>query len=76
VTGEWHTWDIDPDRTMTPLQQERQRVAATLGEVLRRAYREHVSAHGCGTAELPIFSCPDGYRLWHLRPEGDQIALA
>lgn len=58
------------------LHAERERVAATLGAVLRKAFLDHVQSHGCGTEELPIFSCPDGYRLWHLRPEGDQIALA
>lgn len=45
-------------------------LAATLAEPLRKAFRDHVDAHGCY-----LDTCAKSLRLWDLLPEGDRVLL-
>jgi hypothetical protein len=57
--------------------------AVTLAEPLRKAFREHLDVHGCGTGDSgdPRYvggcaHCPEAMRLWDLLPDGDRIGYA
>jgi hypothetical protein len=45
-------------------------VAMTLGEVLRRAFREHRDAHSCATTH-----CPEANELFWMQPAGDTVLI-
>lgn len=48
--------------------------AITMAEPLRRAFREHLDAHGCAE-RLGFAYCPEAVRLFELLPAGDTITI-
>lgn len=58
-------------------------VAATLAEPLRRAFGNHLAAHGCGTGDIrdPRYiggfgECPGAMALFELLPPWDKAVIA
>lgn len=51
-------------------------VASTLGEVLRKAFRDHVTTCEVCSVSKYVYSCDEGKRLYSLQCDGDTIAFA
>jgi hypothetical protein len=74
----WKCYRKNPDLTHNVFEY----VAAVISEPLRKAFHDHLDAHGCGIGDyedgryIGGFShCPEAVRLFGLQPEAEQVII-